>query len=103
LVNYGIGGTVFVLTVIMAMLAVTRITRLVTTDQLTVRLRQLVVRRWHEESWQVYLVHCDWCSSMWVALLVMPATVLLAGGSWLLAVLSVPAASYVTGFLVSKE
>jgi hypothetical protein len=91
------------LNLIVATLAVTRITRLFTTDKITVGYRRWVINKWGAESWQSVLAHCDWCFSIWVSLIVIPAVVLLSGGSLLLAALSVPAASYVTGFLISKE
>lgn len=91
------------LNVLVAMLAVARLTRLVTDDRITIKMRLWAVNKWGKESWQSYYIHCAWCVSMWVSLLVMPAVVLLSGGSLLLAALTVPAASYVTGFLISKE
>ena len=91
------------LNVIAATLAVARFTTLITDDKITMKLRLAVIEKWGKDSWQSVLIHCPWCVSVWVALLIMPAVVLLSGGSILLAALSVPAASYVTGFLASKE
>ena len=90
-------------TIIVAMLAVTRLTRLFTTDKLLVGYRRWIIDRWGQDSWQSYWAHCDWCTSMWWALFVMPAVVLISGGTVLLAALSVPATSLVAGFILSKE
>ncbi len=90
-------------TIIVAMLAVTRLSRLFTTDKLLVGYRRWIVDRWGQDSWQSYWAHCDWCTSMWWALIVMPAVVLVSGGTVLLAALSVPATSLVAGFILSRE
>lgn len=92
-----------ILNMIVATLAVTRLTRLLTTDKIMNFYRRWVINKWGPESNQSILAHCDWCTSIWVSLLVMPVVVLLSGGSVFLAALAVPAASYVTGFLISKE
>lgn len=89
--------------IVVAMLAVARLTRLLTQDKITIKIRQWIINRWGADSWQSTLIHCEWCTSIWVSLLVMPVVVLVSGGGVLLALLSVPAASYVTGFLISKE
>lgn len=47
-------------------LAVFRLTRLVTTDRITRRLRGLVERNTRDGSEWAYLVGCDWCVSAYV-------------------------------------
>lgn len=86
------------LVLIVAMLAVARLTILMVDDRLTISYRRWVVKRWGEESMPAYFVHCSWCTSMWVAPLVMPVAVLFPN-RWMLAALSIPAASLVAGFL----
>jgi hypothetical protein len=49
---------------IVTMLATYRLTRLVTADEITKRVRGWVVDR---SEWFGYLVTCDWCLSVWVA------------------------------------
>jgi len=49
-------------------LAVARVTRLITADQILLPVRRWVVNKYGEDSWIAYLVHCAWCSSIWVAL-----------------------------------
>jgi hypothetical protein len=86
-------------------LAVARLTRLVTLDQITLFLRRWIVNKWGEESLISYLVHCSWCSSIWIAL---PASVgwaflLLPLHLWWLALPSWLAMSYVAGLLSQLE
>ena len=91
------------------LLAVARLTRLVTTDELTRPVRQALVRRLPDRSPWAYLLVCRWCLSMWVAA---PAAVawwvLSAGprwsGHWWADIPSVALAlSYATGLLVRAE
>jgi hypothetical protein len=53
--------------VLAGLLACARLTRLITTDQITQPLRAAVVRRAGPASPWAYLIHCRWCTSMWVA------------------------------------
>jgi Protein of unknown function (DUF1360) len=87
---------------VLAVLAVARLTRLLVSDKLTLGIRQRVVREWGIDSKFSYLIHCPWCMSVWVALLVMPPAVLWPN-RWVIAALAIPAASYVTGFLANRE
>jgi hypothetical protein len=87
---------------IVATVAVTRLTRLLVTDKLMVGYRQFIVRKWGKDSLAAYWAHCPWCTSMWVALFVMPPAVFWPN-QWVLAALSVPAASMVAGLLLDKE
>lgn len=85
-----------VLWLIIAMLATYRLTRLVTADKITERLRGFVVDR---SEWLGYLVTCDWCLSIWVA--PAPTIAVLWWGDVMLvqAVLVALALSAVTGLL----
>lgn len=94
-------GAVIVISLIVGALAVARLTRLLVQDQITVRYRQWVVKRWGENSMPSYLVHCPWCTSIWVAAVVMPPAAIWPN-KWTLAVLSIPMASLVTG-LISRH
>lgn len=78
------------LLVVLTLLAVTRLTRLVTTDVVFQPFRAFVIRHRPappaepavikgdgekapaqdqppKEDWLIYLVHCPWCSSIWLA------------------------------------
>ena len=91
-----------IVSMVVATLAVTRLTRLLVEDQLTVGYRQWVVRKWGASSMASYLAHCPWCTSVWVAILVMPPAVLFPY-PWVVAVLAIPAASMVAGLLLDRK
>jgi hypothetical protein len=90
-----------IVSMIVAALAVARVTRLIVDDQLTIRFRRWVMNKWGADSWQSYLVTCPWCVSVWIALPVMPPAVLWPN-QWVIAALSIAAASMVTGLLLDK-
>lgn len=88
---------------VVAALAVTRLSMLIVDDQLLLPLRRRVVKKWGEDSLAAYLVHCNWCTSMWLAMPIMPASVLAVTGitaqGIVLSLLCVPAASLVAGLI----
>jgi hypothetical protein len=89
---------VLIISLVLGFLAVARITRLLTDDQLTVGYRRWVVKRYGPESLPSYLVHCPWCTSVWVAAPVMPVAVFFPY-IWVIALLAIPAASMVAGLM----
>lgn len=94
-----------VLVMVVAALAVARLSRLVAEDKITAPFRRWVVRHSGVEGWFTQLVHCaPWCLSVWFSLL-MPVAVLWPN-QWVLAVLSIPAGSMATATvlkLVDRE
>jgi hypothetical protein len=90
-----------IVSLVVATLAVARVTRFIVDDQLSIGFRRGVMNRWGEDSWQSYLVTCPWCVSVWIALPVMPVAVLWPN-QWVIAALSIAAASMVTGLLLDK-
>lgn len=94
--------SMLVLSLIVATLAVARITRLFTEDELLVGYRRWVIRRWGEDGKMAYLVHCPWCTSIWVSAPIMPPAILWPS-KWLIAALLIPAGSMVTGLLLTKK
>lgn len=93
------------LSLVLMTFAVARLTRFIKGDQLTLQFRRWVIKRYGEDSRLAYLVHCSWCTSMWVAL---PAGVawafpLLPLRLWWLALPAALAMSYVTGLLSQVE
>lgn len=97
-----------VIILITAYLAVARLTRLLTEDRITVAYRRWVVNKWGENSMTAYLAHCPWCTSMYIAAVVMPLTwivvdILTPEFPWWLtliaSIMSIPAASHVAGLL----
>jgi hypothetical protein len=91
-----------VLSLIVAALAVARVTRFLTEDYLAVGYRRWFVDRWGPESKMSYLAHCAWCTSFWVAVPVMPVAVLFPN-LWTIGIFSIFAASMVTGLLQNTK
>jgi hypothetical protein len=89
---------VLIICLFVAWMAVARLSMLLTQDQLTIGYRRWVLRKYGEESRAFYLVTCDWCTSFWLAFLVMPP-VLIWPNRWTLLAVSIPAASLVAGLL----
>ena len=89
---------VLIISLVLGILAVARITRLLVDDQLTIKYRQWVVRKYGAESMASYLVHCPWCTSIWVAAPVMPVATFFPY-VWVIALLAIPAASMVAGLM----
>lgn len=88
---------------------VARVTRLITTDEITNGLRQTAARSLPQGSPVTYLLFCRWCMSVWVAtptaalwcsLSALPAW----SGHWFIDVPTTALAlSYATGLLVRAE
>lgn len=96
-----------VTTLLLAMLATARLTRMVTTDRIfqaprTWLLRK-IVRRYGEEHLMAYLPVCDWCASVYVGAGVAAAWVMAGSTLWFQAPTAALALSYAAGFLASKE
>lgn len=91
------------LSAVLMVLAVARVTRLITTDHIFERPRNALVRWFSERGHDqlAYLVFCPWCMSMYVGAA--------GAGAWyawgetmpFMTVSGALAASYVTGFLAS--
>ena len=90
-----------IFSVAVGMLAVARITRLLVEDRLTVAWRQWVVKRFGADSLPSYLVHCPWCMSIWVGLVLMPWTALYPY-PWVIGLYAIPASSMVAGLLLDR-
>lgn len=93
---------VLVTSLVVAALAVTRITLLLYDDQITVGYRRWVIKRWGEESLPSYLVHCPWCTSMWVSIPIMPAAAIWPN-HWVIAAFAIPAASLIAGLILDRK
>lgn len=57
---------------LLALLAVARVTRFITTDTLAQPFRDWVAVKFGPESKPADLIGCGWCSSIWVAAVVAP-------------------------------
>lgn len=86
----------------LAALATARITRVITTDTVTAQLRTSVVQRLGAESKLAYLVHCDWCVSIYVGAATATTWHLTGGSAWFQVPALALAASHLTGFLASR-
>lgn len=98
-------GAVDVAGLVLTVLAVARVTRLVNRDVLLEKVRARLLTRLTDRGWDMaaYLVVCPWCLSMYVG-----ALGALAWTTWghsvpYMCVVLALSASYVTGFLASKE
>lgn len=57
--------TAYILTALLGLFAVVRVTRLLTVDQLFDGWRSFWLDR-YGVNWFVYLIHCPWCLSVWI-------------------------------------
>lgn len=96
-----------VTTLLLAMLATARLTRLVTTDRIFLAPRawllRKMIRRYGKDSLPPYLLTCDWCVSVYTGAGVAAAWVLAGETLWFQAPVAALALSYAAGFLASKE
>lgn len=90
------------MSLIVATLAVARVTRFLVDDRLSDFYRRWVVNKWGPDSKPSYLVHCPWCTSIWIALIIMPAAALWPN-IWVITAFSIPAASMVAGLLIDRK
>lgn len=91
---------------VLGLLSTARLTRVVTTDRIGLPLRSAVVGRLGAEHAISYLVHCRWCSSMWIAVPIALLVSLLLLDGWPVLALTLPLAlaySHLTGLLVALE
>lgn len=86
---------------VLTVLAVARVTRLVTTDVLLDAPRGWLTRRLSGWPSLQYLIHCDWCASVYVAGAGAGAYAAWGETMPFMAVVLALGASYVTGFLAS--
>lgn len=75
-------------------LGAARLTRLVNDDEIFSPVRRWAVRRWGEQGWVPYLLHCRWCAGLWVSALLCLVAWLLGQCNLAVAALFVPAVAY---------
>lgn len=85
---------------VLAALAAYRLTRLVTADLITSRLRVWLTRR---NETLGYLSGCDWCVSVWLAPAPVAATLLWPGNRLVIGVIAALAVSGVVGLIATAE
>lgn len=86
-------------------LACARLTRLVVSDRLTLSWRQKVIKRFGEQSYAAYFIHCPWCVGMWISVVcsLTWAVYLFPVDQWWLAVPASFAMSHLVGLLSRLE
>ena len=96
-------ATMDTLTLLLALLAVARLTRMVTEDAIFERPRTWALSKLHPDHLPAYLVTCPWCVSVYAG-----AAMGAAWWAWgdtrvFTATVAALAASHVAGFLAGKE
>lgn len=82
-------------------LATYRLTRLITTDNITEPIRERIWDKYPPQSTRLgYLITCDWCSSIWVASIVIPSAMIIPVLVYVYAVFAVSA---IAGLLTAYE
>ena len=74
--------TVLIVTAVIYVLAVARLTRLVNADIILDPLRVAVARRYGTDSTLSYFLGCPWCVGLWLSLLLAIPVVAFLGWSW---------------------
>lgn len=94
-------------TLLLAMLATARLTRLVTMDRIFLAPRRALLRRLIRQHGAdhllPYMVTCDWCVSVYAGAGVAAAWVTVGDTLWFQAPAAALAFSYAAGFLAFKE
>ena len=88
------------ITIILVALSTYRLTRLITADRITQKLREAVIARGEMVG---YLATCDWCLSIWLAPIPTGLAVMFPGTRLILIGLLALSASALTGLLASLE
>lgn len=88
------------ITIILVALSTYRLTRLVTADRITQKLREWLIARGEMLG---YLATCDWCLSIWVAPIPSSLVIMFPGNRLILVGLLALSASALTGLLAGIE
>jgi hypothetical protein len=89
-----------IITIVLVALATYRLTRLVTADRITQKLREAVIARGEMVG---YLATCDWCLSIWVAPIPSGLIIMFPDNRLILLGLLALSASALTGLLAGVE
>lgn len=88
------------LTIVLVALSTYRLTRLITADRITQKLREAIIARGEMIG---YLATCDWCLSIWFAPIPTTLAIMYPGNRLVLIGLVALSASAVTGLLSGVE
>lgn len=83
-------------------LASARATRLITEDKISFPLRQKAANKFGANNWFVYLIHCPFCTSVWVCFAATAFGILLTPVSWWWLVPGALAMSYLVAPVLKK-
>jgi hypothetical protein len=73
-----------IISLIATALAVARISRLIAIDQITLPIRQWVLKRSGDNGWFTFLIHCPYCASVWVGAAASPLWWFFGDKAWFL-------------------
>jgi hypothetical protein len=79
------------------MMALARLTRLLTQDEITDFIRVWVYRKWGEESTAAYFSTCAWCVGLWLSLATTWYALMLTQWTWVLYPILALGGSYFAG------
>jgi hypothetical protein len=93
--------TIDIFTYVILALAAHRLTRLITTDTIFSALREKIWNKFPPNKVNIgYLITCDWCTSLWVAGILIPAYLLAPAVVFVVSL--VLATSSIVGFLAAR-
>lgn len=90
-------------TALLTVLAVARVTRLITTDYILSAPRRWFVRKAGLQSPLSYLVTCPWCMSIWVGLVGATACWAWQDRAWFQVIVLALTASHLTGLMAKGD
>lgn len=88
---------------ILTFLAAARITRIITRDSITQPARTWAVNRLGIDSKPAELLQCDWCTGVWVSILVTGAAWMWGDHWWISWPVTALAGAHIVGWLASRE
>lgn len=102
---------IYLVAFVVLVLATARLTRLVTKDDITARMRLAIDRKLGENSFASRLIWCHWCVAVWVSLFLSPmaAQIIYSAGAAprdvaiMLWILFIPANAYAASWVLDRE
>lgn len=91
------------LTLLLLILAVARLTRLVVSDKISIPFKQWVMKRSGDFGWWTFAVHCPWCVGMWFSLGAAPLWYFFGHNPIFIVICLALAASHAVGLLAKLD